>query len=188
MNTRLFRILVGVRTVVMRVKCSRQKVNEGGYMFLEMVTAASMVIVMAVVAGPLYQALRSDRLAGAGRDVISQLRVAQISAIKEGRFCRLATHVAYPNSYRIEMGANNTTWPSPTQTVADTVGILPRVVTDWVNLSNQYLEVSMSTPNTIPFDFRGAIANTGGDMSIGLAGPTGAKTIVVNHSGGIRIQ
>jgi len=172
----------------MRVRRSRQEINEGGYMFLEMVTAASMVMVMAVVAAPLYQALRSDRLAAASRELISQLRVAQVAAIKEGRFCRLATHVAYPNSYRIEMSANNTTWPSPTQTVADTVGTLPRVIADWVNLSNQYLEVSMSTPNTIPFDFRGAVANTGGDMSIGVAGPTGTKTIVVNHSGGIRIQ
>ena len=172
----------------MRVRRSRQEINEGGYMFLEMVTAASMVMVMAVVAAPLYQALRSDRLAAASRELISQLRVAQVTAIKEGRFCRLATHVAYPNSYRIEMSANNTTWPSPTQTVADTVGTLPRVIADWVNLSNQYLEVSMSTPNTIPFDFRGAVANTGGDMSIGVAGPTGTKTIVVNHSGGIRIQ
>jgi len=172
----------------MRVTRSRHEINEHGYMFLEMVTAASIVMVMAVVAAPLYQALRSDRLAAASREVISQLRVAQISAIKEGRFCRLVTDAGYPNSYRIEMSANNTTWPAPTATVASTQGTMPRVVADWVSVSNQYLEVSMSTPNTIPFDFRGAIANTGGDMSIGLAGPTGTKTIIVNHSGGIRIQ
>lgn len=174
--------------MVMRVTRSRQDINEGGYMFLEMVTAASMVMVMAVVAAPLYQALRSDRLAAASREVISQLRVAQVSAIKDGRFYRLATHVAYPNSIRIEMSANNTTWPSPTQTVANTVGQMPRVVSDWTSLSSQYLEISISTSNTIPFDFRGAIANTGGDMSIGLTGPTGTKTVTVNHSGAIRTQ
>jgi Tfp pilus assembly protein FimT len=172
----------------MRATRSRLVINDRGYMFLEIVTAASMVMVMAVVAAPLYQALRSDRLAAASRVVISQLRLAQISAVKEGRFYRLATHASYPNSYRIEMSANNTTWPATTDTVASTQGAVPRVMTDWTSLASQYLEVSMPAPNTIPFDSRGAIANTGGDMSIGLAGPTGTRTVVVNHSGGIRIQ
>jgi len=157
-------------------------------MFLEMVTAASMVMVMAVVAAPLYQALRSDRLAAASREVISQLRVAQVSAIKDGRFYRLATHVAYPNSIRIEMSANNTTWPALTATVAGTAGALPRVVTDWVSVPSQYGDISMPTPNTVPFDFRGAVANNLGDMSIGLSGPTGNKTVTVNHSGSILVQ
>jgi hypothetical protein len=61
-------------------------------------------------------------------------------------------------------------------------------VTDWVSVTSQYADISIASPNTVPFDFRGAIANNLGDMGIGLSGPTGTKTITVNHSGGILVQ
>jgi len=147
-----------------------------------------ILAISAAIAAPLYYVLQSDRLAAVSREVISQLRVAQITAVKEGRFTRFKTDPGYPNSYRIEMSANNTTWPVLTATVAGTVGVLPRVITDWVSVTSQYADISISSPNTVPFDFRGAIANNSGDMGIGVTGPTGTKTITVNHSGGILVQ
>jgi Tfp pilus assembly protein FimT len=147
-----------------------------------------IVAISAAIAAPIFYVLQSDRLSAASREVMSQLRVAQVAAIKASRFTRFKTDPGYLNSYRIEMSANNTTWPLLTDTVAGTAGALPRVVTDWVSVATQYADVSLSSPNTIPFDFRGAVANNNGDMVIELSGPTGTKTITVNHSGGILVQ
>lgn len=165
----------------------RSKDNRG-FTFLESVMVVAILAISAAIAAPMYQFLQSDRLSAVSREIISQLRVAQIAAVKEARYTRFKTDPGYPNSYRIEMSANNTTWPLLTATVAGTVGTLPRVVTDWVSVSSQYADISIASPNTVPFDFRGAIANNLGDMGIGLTGPTGTKTITVNHSGGILVQ
>jgi Tfp pilus assembly protein FimT len=147
-----------------------------------------IVVISAAIAMPIFYVLQSDRLSAASREVMSQLRVAQVAAIKESRFTRLGTDPGYPNSYRIEMSADNATWPALTATVASTAGVMPRVLTDWVSTSSLYADVTISTPNTVPFDFRGAVANNLGDMTIGLSGPTGTKTITVNHSGSILVQ
>ena len=165
-----------------------QSRDNRGFTFLECAVVVGIVAISAAIAAPLYHVLQSDRLSAVSREVISQLRVTQIAAVKEGRFTRFKTDPGYPNSYRIEMSANNTTWPVLTATVAGTAGTLPRVVTDWVSVTSQYADISISSPNTVPFDFRGAIANNLGDMGIGLSGPTGTKTITVNHSGGILVQ
>ena len=165
-----------------------QSRDNRGFSFLESVMVVGIVAISAGIAMPVFHVLQSDRLSAASREVMSQLRIAQVAAIKEGRFTRFKTDLGYPNSYRIEMSANNTTWPALTATVAGTAGALPRVVTDWVSVPSQYGDISMPTPNTVPFDFRGAVANNLGDMSIGLSGPTGNKTVTVNHSGSILVQ
>jgi prepilin-type N-terminal cleavage/methylation domain-containing protein len=159
-----------------------------GFTIIECVVVTAILVISAAIAAPMYQILQSDRLSTLSREVISQLRVAQIAAVKEDRFTRFKTDPGYPNQYRIEMSADNTTWPALTAKVAGTAGTLPRVVTDWVNVTSQYADISIASPNTVPFDFRGAIANNLGDMGIGLSGPTGTKTITVNHSGGILVQ
>ena len=162
--------------------------HNSGFTIVECGMVIAILVISASIAAPMYQVLQSDRLSAASREVISQLRVAQIAAVKEDRFTRFKTDPGYPNSYRIEMSANNATWPLLTDTVAGTAGTLPRVVTDWVNVTSQYADISIASPNTVPFDFRGAIANNLGDMAIGLSGPTGTKTITVNHSGSILVQ
>lgn len=162
--------------------------HNSGFTVVECGMVIAILVISASIAAPMYQILQSDRLSAVSREVISQLRVAQMAAVKEDRFTRFKTDPGHPNSYRIEMSANNTTWPLLTDTVAGTAGTLPRVVTDWVNVTSQYADISISSPNTVPFDFRGAIANNLGDMGIGLSGPTGTKTITVNHSGGILVQ
>ncbi len=57
-----------------------------------------------------------------------------------------------------------------------------------MSLGSEYPGISVPTPSTVPFNFRGAVANTGGSIVIGLAGSSGAKTITVNHAGGISVQ
>jgi prepilin-type N-terminal cleavage/methylation domain-containing protein len=162
--------------------------GRAGFTFLESVIVVGIVAISAAIAAPIFYVLQSDRLSAASRELVSQLRVAQVTAVKEARFTRLKTDPGYPNSYRIEMSANNTTWPLVTDTVAGTAGSLPRVVTDWFSVPSQYADISLSSPNTVPFDFRGAVANNLGDMVIGLSGATGTKTITVNHSGSILVQ
>lgn len=165
--------------------------HNSGFTFLECVMVVGILAISAAIAAPMYQILQSDRLSAVSREVISQLRVAQSAAVKEGRFTRFNSDPGSPNSYRIEMSANKDgPWPSLTAEVGeeDPPGTLPRVVTNWVNVTSQYADISIASPNIVPFDFRGAIANNLGDMSIGLSGPTGAKTITVNHSGGILVQ
>ncbi len=160
-----------------------------GYTILQVLTVTSILAVMTAMAMPNYpQILQSDRLSAGSREVVSQLRVAQSLAVKGGQFYRFAVDPSHPNSYRIEMGANNVAWPLPTDTVASTAGAVPRVILDWVSLSGEYPGIAIATPNTVPFNFRGAVANTGGSIVIGLAGSSGAKTITVNHAGGISVQ
>ena len=160
-----------------------------GYTLLQVLTVTSILAVMTAMAMPNYsQLLQSDRLSAGSREVVSQLRVAQALAVKGAQFYRFAVDPSQPNSYRIETSANNVAWPLPTDTVASTAGVVPRVIIDWVSLSGEYPGITIATPNTVPFNFRGAVANTGGNVVIGLAGPSGAKTITVNHAGGISVQ
>ena len=168
----------------------RSKDNRG-FTILEGVVVIGILAISAAIAAPMYKVLQSDRLSAVSREVISQLRVAQIAAIKESRYTRFNTDPGNPNRYRIEMSAfKDGPWPSLTAKVGEEVppGTLPRVVTNWVNVPSQYADISIASPNTVPFDFRGAIANNLGDMGIGLSGATGTKTITVNHSGGILVQ
>jgi Tfp pilus assembly protein FimT len=155
-------------------------------------TITGVIAAMAAIAMPNYlRILQTDRLAAASRDVVSQLRVVQSLAVKSdlsGRYYRFAVDAGQPNSYRIEMSADNVAWPLPTDTVASTAGAAPRVILNWVSLSGEYPGVAMATPNTVPFNFRGAVENTGGNIVIGLAAASGAKTITVNHAGVISVQ
>lgn len=160
-----------------------------GYTLLEVLTVTGILAVMAAMAMPNYpQILQSDRLSAASREVVSQLRVAQSSAVKSGQFYRFVFNPGQSGSYRVEMSANNVAWPLTTDTVASTAGVAPRVIIDWMSLGSEYPGISVPTPSTVPFNFRGAVANTGGSVVIGLAGPSGAKTITVNHAGGISVQ
>ena len=116
------------------------------------------------------------------------MRIAQTSAVKTGQYYRFVARPGQADNYRIEMSADNVAWPASTDTVAGTAGAVPRVIIDWVSLSGEYPGVSVSTPNTVPFDFRGAIANSGGSFVIALVGPSGGRTITINHAGGISVQ
>ena len=162
-----------------------------GYTLLEVLSVVGVLAVMAAIAMPNYlRLIQSDRLSAASREVVSQLRVAQSLAVKSGWFSRLAVDPSQPNSYRIETSADNTVWPQLADTVASTAGAAapPRVILDWVSLSGEYPGITIAIPNTMPFNFRGGVANMGGNVQIGLAGPSGAKTITVNHAGGINVQ
>jgi len=163
--------------------------SRSGFTAVEVFVVVGVIVIMAGIAMVnLTRLLHSDRLSAASREVVSQLRVAQTSAVKTGRYYRFVTKPAQPDSYRTEMSADNVAWPATTDTVASTAGAMPRVIIDWVSLSGEYPGVSVSTPNTVPFDFRGAIANSGGSFVIALVGPTGGKTITINHAGGISVQ
>jgi Tfp pilus assembly protein FimT len=167
----------------------RDRTTHRGYTAPDLLVAAGIVAVTAAMALPnLTQLVQADRLSAAGREIVSQLRFAQSAAVKTGQFHRLATDPSQPDSYRIEMSADNATWPSPSDTAAGTAGAMPRVVTDWIDLAAQYPGITITAPNTIPFDFRGAIANAGGSMTIQLAGATGSMTITVSHAGGVSLQ
>jgi Tfp pilus assembly protein FimT len=144
---------------------------------------------MAAIAMPNYlQLLQSDRLAAGSREVVSQLRVAQSLAVKSGQFYRFAVDPDQPNRYRIEMSADNAAWPLRTDTVASTAGAVPGVILNWVSLSGEYPGITIAIPNTVPFDFRGAVANTGGNIVVELASPSKTKTITVKHAGSISVQ
>ena len=161
-----------------------------GFTLIELVITVAILVMMLVVAMPLFfQIIAQRRLTAAVERVAGDLRYVQSQAVTRGGLFRLheGGDAGEAGKYRLEQSTNGgATWTQ---------------VTDWYHLSTDYQGSSVqgikdnagagTTRYSIPFNSQGVVASTTWvyPLELTVVTPTGAtKAIRVLRNGSIRIQ
>ena len=154
-----------------------------GMTLVELVTVVAMLIILAGVSMPLFNAaITQSRLAGAVQRVANDLRNARSLAVSQGGVYRLHSgdDGTQAGKYCLEQSAT---------------GLNPwSALTAWYSLDADYKGAAVAsikdsasnTLYTVLFNAQGASANAGNfPISITITSPGGTKTIQVMRSGNI---
>jgi type IV fimbrial biogenesis protein FimT len=169
-----------------------------GYTLIEMLTVVAIFAILSAFAIPgVLGSTHRRGVDGAGRRLADDIRLAQSSAITQGKQTRLVafsadgvapgasttagdncatsvTDSSKANMYRIEARNSATdSWPALTE-YPTTNG---NVLTVWYKLSSDYGTVSITTGNTVCFNSRGFLPYAGSSQEILIAGQGGTKRV-----------
>ncbi len=176
-----------------------------GFTLTELVVVLAMVAILAAISMPfLFGAMENYRLNGAARRIASDLRYAQSLAVtKSGVYGfhwggdPLADWAPGPSYYRLEKNTGTgCNWPSG----FDTVDTNPTVITNWLDLSEEFRGVTIASvadsgsvqKGGAAFNSLGASVNTCTAVAYPLTitvsnGSGGTRTVQARAAGSVRV-
>lgn len=151
-----------------------QRKREAGFTLAELMTTIVVLVVMAMVAIPVYMSMVPGmRLNGAARQVMGDLMAARMNAVKQNNEFKVFFGSPGANQYQILDDDDN-------DGTADTGEAITTK-----NIQDNYSDVTLSSTNNPIFSPRGSATSL---PTVTLQNSSGTKTVTVSIAGRVKIN